>query len=78
MAMNEPRIETGIVALAISVDDAVPRKTKITSTTKRTVRTRVGSTSAMESRTIIALSAIFPKETPGGMDGRRERITSFT
>ena len=61
--------------LAISVADAVPRNANIT---RKTVRTRVQSTSAMESRTMVVSSATFPKETPGGMEGRSEQIISFT
>ena len=72
IAINEPRIETGMVVLAIIVDDTVPRNAEMTSTTKMIVTTRVLLTSAMESRTMVALSATFPRETPGGIDERRD------
>src|ERR1700728_1387257 len=78
MARNDPRMETGMVALAISVEDAVPRNAKITMTTRQMVRISVRFTSATESRTRSASSATLPKETPGGMESCKDSITAFT
>src|ERR1700677_1946479 len=78
MTMNDPSMETGIVALATMVDDAVPRNKKMTSTTRQMVMTRVWLTSAMDSRTKSASSATLPKETPGGMESRNDTMTAFT
>src|ERR1700722_12899801 len=78
MTRNDPRMETGMVALAISVEDAVPRNTKITMTTRNMVIISVRFTSVMESRTRSASSATLPKETPGGMESCNDLITALT
>src|ERR1700760_4940139 len=75
MTMNDPKIETGIVALATMVEDRVPRNRKMTSTTSATVSTSVLLTSAIASRIKLESSEAFPNVTPGGNESRNDCTT---